>query len=285
LKVPLSDDRSLKAWTKAGYGKAQDYLNQCAKAPAQAGRSAAIDDKVSIATVKHRAVVLKSCYDELIARGLLEINPFVRIVRELRKHRPGERRPHEAIPLVAVKKLLGWEPRTVEERRDLAALHLLFGAALRRGELAGLRCGDILQTEQGTTYLRLTHTKSQHVQKVALADWCAEVVKVYFEQRREEGARELDPFIVRYREHKSPRAVSGDWIYDMFRSYCRLFRLPDNYTPHCARVTAITQMLEQQIPHREVQELSRHSSVQMVEKYDRKRVEIDESAPTKLRYK
>jgi integrase len=56
-------------------------------------------------------------------------------------------------------------------------------------------------------------------------------------------------------------------------------------TPHSARATAITRLLEQGFSHREVQEFSRHSSVLMVEKYDKRRFSLDESPGKKIFYK
>jgi integrase len=284
LGVSLDATRSAAKWGKANYEKAHAYVALSMRAPAQSGRSLAISKTVSLASVRHKAVVLKSCYDELISQGLLEINPFIRIVRDLKKYRGGERRPNQDMPLEAVRKLTQWTPLGFEDLRDLAVLNLLFGAALRRGEVGTLRCGDFLTTNKGTSYLRLIKTKSQTIQKVALPEWCAKIVGDYLAQRRREGARDGDPLIVRYVGRKPQLGVCGSWVYDLFKKYCRLFGLGDSYSPHCARVTAITQALNQQFSHREVQELSRHSSVQMVERYDRKRVEIDESCATKLRY-
>ncbi len=77
----------------------------------------------------------------------------------------------------------------------------------------------------------------------------------------------------------------GDkFVYRLFKDYLRRFKLNPNYSPHCARVTAITQLLKQGMNHREVQELSRHASVSMVERYDRRRFEIEESPSKKLSY-
>lgn len=284
LGVSFDDENALARWRKANHATVQAYLNLCADMPAQSGRSAEVDNKVSIATVKHRAVILKSCYDELIARGLIITNPFIRVVREFKKYRAGERRPHQAVPLADVKTLTQWKPKSVAEQRDHAIFNLLFGAALRRGEATSLRVGDVLLTDQGTTYLRLIHNKSQNVQRLALAPWCATIIKNFVKVRRAEGATDGDRLFVNYRADKySP--LDDQFIYRMFRKYCKRFGLSSSYTPHCARVTAITQALDQGLTHREVMELSRHSSVLMVERYDRKRLELDESAATKLRYK
>jgi integrase len=162
-------------------------------------------------------------------------------------------------------------------------MHLFFGAALRRSEVIGLRVGDVLTSPEGTAYLRLVQTKSQKVQTVALPEWASPEVLALVDQRIGEGAKLDDELCVTYFERDRTQPLSDSTIYRIFKRYCKDLGLPD-ISPHCARVTAITQLLDQGLPHREVQELSRHASVTMVERYDRRRVEIDNSASKKLKY-
>ena len=53
---------------------------------------------------------------------------------------------------------------------------------------------------------------------------------------------------------------------------------------HSARATAITRLLAEGIPHREVQEFSRHASIQMVELYDKRRIGVDKNPGRGLDY-
>jgi hypothetical protein len=48
--------------------------------------------------------------------------------------------------------------------------------------------------------------------------------------------------------------------------------------------TAISKLLSDGISHREVQEFSRHSSVQMVELYDKRRIGVEDNPGKKLEY-
>jgi site-specific recombinase XerD len=84
--------------------------------------------------------------------------------------------------------------------------------------------------------------------------------------------------------HRGSEAMGEKYVYRLFKEYLKRFKLNPDYSPHCARVTAITQLLKQGMNHREVQELSRHASVAMVERYDRRRYEIEESPSKKLSY-
>lgn len=64
----------------------------------------------------------------------------------------------------------------------------------------------------------------------------------------------------------STHTLYGSWV----RALTRAGLDPRHYTPHSARATAITKLLADGVPHREVQEFSRHSSVRMVERYDKR---------------
>ena len=55
-------------------------------------------------------------------------------------------------------------------------------------------------------------------------------------------------------------------------------------SPHSARATAITKLLSDGFSHREVQEFSRHASIQMVEVYDKRRISIDDNPASDLDY-
>jgi site-specific recombinase XerD len=142
---------------------------------------------------------------------------------------------------------------------------------------------DVINTNKGSTYLRLRKTKSQNIQKVALPDWVAEEILAFKERRIHEGKGDRDLLFVRYL-HRGEEPMGEKFVYRLFKDYLKRFKLNPDYSPHCARVTAITQLLKQGMNHREVQELSRHASVAMVERYDRRRFEIEESPSKKLSY-
>lgn len=278
LGCDLHEDRAGFLWTQAKHTNALDYCNSMAARKAQDKRHGTI----SPATIRHHCAVLKSIYDELIAQGLAENNPFVRVVRELAQGDAGARRPHRRVPTDAVKKLIQWVPRTKDEKQDLAIISLFFGAALRRSEVINIRIGDLHTTEKGTVVLTLPQTKAQKVQTVSLPSWCAANVQAWLAVRaKESSARE--PLFVRYDSKGNRHPVTDSGVYRWFKRICEEFEIGE-WTPHCARVTAITQLLDQGKDHRSVQELSRHASVQMVEKYDRRRVEADESASKDLEY-
>lgn len=281
------DEKASKLLLQADYAKAHKYLAHCQDQPAQAGRSEAssTDGKVSLASVRHRAIVLHAIYQDLMALGLVEASPFARCCLEYKRHRPGERRPHEVIPADKVHQLLSLDGTTPEATRDAAILHLLLHSALRRHEVVALNLSDVQQTTKGTVFLRLRKTKSQKVQNHPLDRQTAEKVQALVRHRQRDGATGDDPLFTVYLQDGSPRGrMSDSTIYRQWKVHCKRVGLPAHVSPHAARVTAVTRLLDQGYSHREVKELSRHASVSMVEKYDRKRSDIDDSIASKIFY-
>jgi len=285
LGADFDQARAGKLWKKATLKDAQSFINDARSRPAQSGRSeqASADGCVSMATIKHKVAVLKSAYEVLIAEGLVTMNPFARLSLEMKRLKAGERRPHLEMGRAELKKFLTFAPLDTEHWRDRAIFHLLFGAALRRSELCTVTLADVLESQAGTLFLRLRQTKAQKLQKIALPDWVADEIGDFKQRRIREGATERDLLFVRYLQ-RGTEEMGEKFVYRLFKQYCKRFGLNGNYSPHCARVTAITQLLKQGFSHHEVQQLSRHASVVMVERYDRRRYEIDESPSKKLSY-
>lgn len=285
LGVDFDGEGADEAWTTATPTDVQGFINEIKKRPAQSGRArlASPDGKVSIATVAYKVVVLKSIYEQLMHCELVTKNVFAKSAAELKKHKPGKLRPHERMPGHVVRALINMEATTRSEARDRMIFVVALGAALRRSEIRRLKINDVELTTQGTVVLKLRQTKSGTPQQLSLPDWVGEQVQQFKESRIQEGAGQEDYLFVRYADRKT-YPIGDEWIYNLFIKYCKKFGFEKVYTPHCCRVTAITQMLDQGFSHREVQELSRHSSVQLVERYDRKRNEVDQSPSKKLKY-
>jgi len=173
-------------------------------------------------------------------------------------------------------------------RRDRAALALLFGGGLRRGEVVRLRIGDLRVSSSGTPFVRLRSTKAKRDADQALPDWAAEIVGNLAAERRREGAAEGDYLLISYTgtggTTPTNRPLSDNGLYRLFREYCLRAGAGAFLTPHSARATAITKLLTDGYSHREVQEFSRHSSVTMVEVYDKRRLTIDDNPGKKLRF-
>lgn len=233
------------------------------------------------ATVYKKIMALRRMYQVLEAHGFITKNPMRPELLPLPNPQGGKKRETEMLPFDAVPKLLAAVNDTPRPIRDRAIIALLFGGGLRRAELCKLTLADVARTKGGTTYLVLRKTKDGADALQALPDWAARYAWELVADRKSQGAEKDSPLFVTYAGRggcrPTSRAMPDCAVYHLFRQACERIGLGPHYTPHSARATAITKLLSDGMPHREVQEFSRHKSVAMVELYDKRRWGVDAS--------
>lgn len=239
-------------------------------------------DTLSNATIHKKFAALRRIYRMLVASNLASENPFDVDRVPPPPAKSGQKRPTEMIDFTLVNQIVAKAVDTTPKGlRDKAILSALFGAGLRRSEVVALRLNDVCRTAQGTIFLRLRATKGKKDAEQALPSWAAKTITALVEQRLKEGANASDHLFISYRGKggNSPTSnpISDSGVYLLFKEYCERAGAGTFVTPHSARATAITKLLADGIPHRQVQEFSRHSSIQMVELYDKRRISVDEN--------
>lgn len=271
-------------------GRTSSEKEITAERSARQRKSDGLEATQSNATIHKKFAALRRIYRMLVASnvGLTE-NPF-----EADKVPPppkdaGRKRPTEMIDFNLVMDIVSIpDPQTPKGRRDRAILATLFGGGLRRSEVVGLCLGDIKRTSSGTTFLYLRHTKAKRDAEQALPRWAADYLWDLVKERRAQGAEDGDYLFVGFSgrggKAATTKAMSDTGLYLIFKQYCLAAGAGRHATPHSARATAITKLLADGIPHREVQEFSRHSSIQMVEWYDKRRFSVEESPGKELSY-
>ena len=287
-----------QAWKDAGHTDCQRYLLEVGKRKAQPGRSAQNHELVSDSTIAYKVTILFALYEELFTAGIVSTNPWAKLKREYKSRKAGDRRPHSSVDAEKVADLIKapeffCAPTTGkgiaaqhEMIRDHAMMCLLFGAGLRRSEVAKLRLSDIQTTSAGTIYLHLRDTKSGGNQQLAIADWIGSAIERLAKQRLAEGGTDTSPLFVTYYNDATPntQGMSDSTLYRAFKAICKVHGLPSSITPHCARATFITRLLDSGCNHRDIAVVSRHASVQMVERYDKRRVELDQAVSLLIDY-
>ncbi len=241
------------------------------------------------ATIAKKFAALRRIYRMLHSHNLVSDNPFGTDKVPPPKAKSGQKRPTEMIPFEKVQEIIALpNTKTTKGIRDKALLSLLFGAGLRRAEAVNVRLADVKRSQQGTSYIRLRSTKAGNDAEQSLPEWAAESIHALVEARKEKGAESGDYLFISYRGRggavETDIQLSTSGVYKMFRSYCKKAGVTGNVSPHSARATAITKLLEDGISHREVQEFSRHASVQMVEAYDKRRLGIEKNPAKGLSY-
>lgn len=234
----------------------------------------------SPATIAKKIMALRKLYEVLIAHEVYpRANPFGPHSMKVPDPKGGRKRETEMLNFEDVPLVLEAIEDSPRATRDRAILAVLFGGGLRRSEVAKLLLDDVGITPAGTTYLKLRSTKDGRDHMQALPDWAAAAVKELRHEREAQGACPADYLFCRWTGRGGMIAthepLGEQSVYNVFKNACAQAGLGPQYTPHSARATAITKLLADGTPHREVQEFSRHKSVQMVEWYDKRRFGVD----------
>lgn len=242
-------------------------------------------------TIVNNLSILRVIFEHLVESRQMEQNP---IPAGLLKTSVGDvrgKRKTEAVPFAKVPEIINSPPgNTQEGRRDRLLLAILFGTGIRLAELHKLNLGDIQTDSQGILYLRQIEVKGRKARDVVIPDVFSDQVCRYMEERHRAGCGSLAPLLVKYRgeyrDEPTGQRVSLRTISRIFKKAIRAAGLdPKRYSPHSARATAITKLLTDGLSHKEVQQFSGHSSIAMVEKYDKRRVSRAENPGRGLSYK
>jgi len=247
-----------------------------------------IRGQVSKSTLRRKAVILKELYAVLQDHRLVDRNPFRIVAEQYEGAQVGDRRATNIVPFKEVERFLtspsADSPDGVTDRAFFA---LLFGCGLRVGEASKLNLEDVIIGGPTGLYLILRSTKNGSDAEQMVPEEMVQYVVKLVTQRSGEGAKPGDPLIVLHRVDRSPvnKTVATRQLHRIFQRWCRILKLTGRYSPHSARATAITYLLEQGVSHRVVRVFSRHSSVTMVEKYDKLRDTGLEEAINLMQYK
>jgi len=255
------------------------------------GKNSGLSDQQTNATIWKKFSALRRIYRGLMAADLgIKHNPFDTDRTPPPARDAGKKRPTEMVDFELVMRVVNYpDTKHPKGRRDRAILAALFGGALRRSEVCQLTISDYRRSAQGTPYLYLRATKARKDAEQALPTWAADALDLVVADRQLEGAFAGDPLFVAFKGkgmgRSSPREpISETALYRMFKQACMASGAGIFVSPHSARATAITKLLTEGLTHREVQEFSRHSSIQMVEVYDKRRYSVDQNSARKLKF-
>ncbi len=249
-----------------------------------------LESTLSNATIAKKFAALRRMYRALMAADLgIKVNPFDSDLVPPPPKDAGRKRPTEMIDFALVKRIINLPDKlSAKGVRDRAILACFFGGGLRRSEVIALRVSDVRKSAQGTTYLYLRSTKARKDAEQALPKWAAAEVLALLKIRKEQKASGADylftAFTGRGGKIATADPLSPAGLYLLFKDYCQRAGASQFATPHSARATAITKLLDAGIPHRKVQEFSRHSSIQMVEVYDKRRFGVDDNPAKDLSF-
>lgn len=224
-------------------------------------------DRVTDSSILAKSVAIISIYRHLVKHKHIKHCPWDCAEYRLRPHK-NLKRPTKMVPYDKIACVLRAALCSAEPLRDAAVIALWFGGGLRRDEPRELFIDDVRENPDGSVVVRLRNTKNGHDREQIVSREMGPHVSAYVKHRIRTGALNTDYlFVARGRPRKvSTHTLYGSWV----RALTRAGLDPRHYSPHSARATAITKLLDDGVPHREVQEFSRHASVRMVERYDKR---------------
>lgn len=217
---------------------------------------------------------------------LAHIDPLHPNLTPLPKASPGT--SSRALTEEEVLSLLGMcDLRTKQGKQDACMIALFFGGGLRMSEAIGLKLEDIRVTRNGTPYLFLAHTKKGVEDRQALPHWASTLVVGWWKVREKEGALPHHHLLapLRCSSHRGAKPLNHTTINKRLKMLAAHAGLKGDISSHTGRSTAITQLLDQGFGHREVKDFSRHSSISMVELYDKAGRDIEKNVGLMLEYR
>lgn len=244
------------------------------------------DLKLCNSTIYRVMCSLSAWHSYLVRVKVCTENPFTEVIQSLRRPIPNEREEYRLITDDEVRRLLEMPARNALEIRNKALIVVLLAGGLRLSEALNLRLGDIGESSKGTVFLRLRETKSGKPEIQALPEWSYKTLFRLLDLRK---MYDDSPDAVVFPHLSWPDLqfenlpLTRSYANRLFQKICRELNI-ENVSAHCTRGTAITRLLTQGLDHRSVMEFSRHSSVRMVELYDKRRYGVDESPAKKLKW-
>jgi integrase/recombinase XerC len=161
-----------------------------------------------------------------------------------------------------VDKLLAFVEKHTDKKskRDLAILHLLYGSALRRGEVCSLNLSNV---ESGTGAIWILGKARKQRQLITLPDKARDALRSWIEVRgQEEG-----PLFVALDTAAYGKRLTGDGLCRVIKKIGK--KAGVTVKPHGLRHAAITRALDVTNGDiRKVRQFSRHKSHDLLIKYD-----------------
>ena len=213
---------------------------------------------------------IRGFYRYLIKRNIALSDPFLyvslpRVARMLPRDIPTDQQ---------VRRLISAIP--TEAARDRALIEILYGSALRAGELLGLKLEDIHLKEK---YLTITDSKSKLERNVPVNDLTVYALADYMKGERQsllssaplqensEEHRRKEPEVLFLKEGGFPLCR---WrLSEIIEHYRIKAELPARLTPHSFRHACATGMLTAGCPLRYIQALLGHQSLSTTMIYTR----------------
>lgn len=232
-------------------------------------------------SVMQKFQALRGFYEFLYDIKEIDSNPWRAAARALSFRQKTQVRPTALINFDLVPVILDSFDHSKEGVRNAAIFAMLFGLGLRRSELLGLHCDDILFAPDGTPIAAIRQAKGGESRLQPIPIWVMEHLTPYLIQRLLEKNGTL---IIAYSCKGIPLGpLSESTLYRLYRA--TLLKFGVKAAPHSARATFASKLKVQNFEDRDVAAALGHSSEGMVRAYDKRARAVGDSVALKISYK
>ena len=252
----------------------------------QKGRRAGVSDKITIATIHRKVVILRSFYKFLEGEGVGNGAKIFEFPIQQPESKP-TKRPTEPIPMDKVNRLLTIPSEfTKEGQRDRAIIAIMLFTGCRRSEIRDMSVDNFQIRPDGLGEVVSIHTKGGDPLVRVLPKEATDTVALYRSVRLAEGASGTDPMFPTYRgENGTTSRLGSKWLYRRFKQWCKAAGIDAKHlSPHSARVTVVTKLLEEGFDYGAVATVTGHKSIELVRRYDARYRKLADSPALKLKY-
>lgn len=240
---------------------------------------------LSRASANRKFASVRSFLTWLQARGKVKENPSLWI----KNFRAKTESPTQAFSDIEVADMLSRpNERTSSGLMHSAILHLLFYLGLRRGELVALRAkhlGWVRSGEETILTLRVPG-KGDKERMLPVPAKVRPVLEKYLAKKGLEIGD--DAFLFSPVKNNvtgvKNKPIEGQSIYYIVKKYALMAGVDKKVSPHSCRATCISNALDHSASHRSVQQLAGWSSPLMIERYDKRRTDLQHSAAHVVEY-
>ncbi len=230
-------------------------------------------------SANRKFATIRSFLGWLQARGKTQENPSLWV----KNYRAKTESPTQAFTDLEVAEMLSIpNERTPSGLMHSVILHLLFFLGLRRGELAQLQAkhlGWIRNGDHKVLVLRIPG-KGDKERLLPMPRKVEDLLLRYLEKKGLEIGQEAYLFTpVKNNVTKlKDKPIASQAVYYIVKRYAQRAGVDRRVSPHSCRATAISNALDHAASHRAVQEMAGWSSPLMIERYDKRRTALQDSA-------
>jgi integrase/recombinase XerD len=224
----------------------------------------------SIPTRKLTLAALRACFDVLVLRHVMLLNPAASVRGE--KYHAVEGKTPEATVHQLRTLLAAIETQSLLGKRDKAVIATLIYTAARAGATARLKRKDLIfDGEQWS--LRFEHEKGGKSRQIPVRHDLQSILLDYLGAANvmaNNGSAPLFQSVSGLTGRLTGRPLSGIDINRLVKRRLMAAGLPTRLSPHSFRVATITDLLNQGVPLEDVQYLVGHSDPRTTRLYDRR---------------